>query len=153
VLATAALVQADCRPENDKPALITFGSPVGKLYHWGFPAYFDAALLQPLASGSDGRPTDGWRNFYYPTDPIGGSVTSDLPETVRAQVDIKLLDPAECYYVYGQPPPAPKGHSGYWADSRVWKQINALAASGNGIPPARSVAESALALDGEGSGP
>ena len=153
VLATAALVQADCRPENDKPALVTFGSPVGKLYHWGFPAYFDAALLQPLASGSDGRPMDGWRNFYYPTDPIGGSVTSDLPETVRAQVDIELLDPAECYYVYGQPPPAPKGHSGYWADSRVWKQINALAASGNGIPPARSVAESALAMDGEGSVP
>ena len=36
VLATAALVQADCRPKDDKPALITFGSPVGKLYRWGF---------------------------------------------------------------------------------------------------------------------
>jgi hypothetical protein len=151
VLATAALVQADCRPKDDKPALITFGSPVGKLYRWGFPAYFDTALLRPLVFGSDGRPTDGWRNFYYPTDPIGGSVTGALPGTAQEQVDIELLDPADCYYVYGQPPPASKGHSGYWADPRVWKRINALAASGKGIPPARSAAESKLALDGEGS--
>ena len=68
-------------------------------------------------------------------------------------MDIELLDPADCYYVYGQAPPASKGHPGYWADSRVWKRINALAASGEGIPPARSVAESKLALDGEGSVP
>jgi hypothetical protein len=152
VLATAALVQADCRPRDDKPALITFGSPVGKLYRWGFPAYFDTALLRPLVFGSDGGPADGWRNFYYPTDPIGGPVTSGLSETVQEQVDIEFLDPAGCYYIYGQAPPASKGHSGYWADPRVWKRINALAASGKGIPPARSVAEPTLASDVEGTG-
>ena len=131
VLATAALVQPDCRPADDKPALITFGSPVGKLYRWGFPAYFDAALVGTLVPG-DG-PADGWRNFYYPTDPIGGPVTRGLPEMVEKRVDKEFLDPADCYYVYGQAPPASKGHSGYWADPRVWDMINALAASGNGL--------------------
>ena len=151
VLATAALVQPDCRPAGDEPTLITFGSPVGKLYRWGFPAYFDAALVGALVPGGD-DPADGWRNFYYPTDPIGGPVTDGLPETVQKQVDTRFLDPADCYYVYGQAPPASKGHSGYWADPRVWTQINALAASGKGIPPARSVAEPTPASDGEGTG-
>jgi hypothetical protein len=150
VLATAALVQADCRPTGDEPALITFGSPVGKLYRWGFPAYFDAALVGALVPDDDG-PADGWCNFYYPTDPIGGPVTRGLDKTVQKQVDIEFLDPADCYYVYGQAPPASKGHSGYWADPRVWKRINALAASGKGIPPARSVAEPTLASDGKGT--
>jgi hypothetical protein len=134
VLATAALVQPACRPVNgDQPALITFGSPVAKLYGWGFPAYFDAALVGPLVPG-DGQP-DGWRNFYYPTDPIGGPVTGGLPGTVQKRVDKEFLDPADCYYVYGQAPPAAQGHSGYWADRRVWDLINELAASGNGVPP------------------
>ena len=47
VLAVAALAQTACRPEDDHPALITFGSPVCKLYGWAFPAYFDRALLAP----------------------------------------------------------------------------------------------------------
>ena len=47
VLATAALVQPGCRPDGDHPALITFGSPVCKLYSWGFPAYVDRELLEP----------------------------------------------------------------------------------------------------------
>jgi hypothetical protein len=131
VLATAALIQPDCRPVGvDQPALITFGSPVGKLYRWGFPAYFDAALVGSLVAG--GGPPDGWRNFYYPTDPIGGPVTGGQPERVQKRVDNELLDPADCYYVYGQAPPGAQGHSGYWADRRVWDVINALAASANG---------------------
>src|SRR4029077_2714598 len=40
VLAAAALVQPGCRPPGDRPALITFGSPLAKLYGWGFPAFF-----------------------------------------------------------------------------------------------------------------
>lgn len=141
VLATVALLQPDCRPVGgDQPALVTFGSPVGKLYGWGFPAYFDAALVRPLVPDGAGQPA-GWRNFYYPTDPIGGPVTRGLPETVQDKVDTEFLDPADCYYVYGQAPPAAQGHSGYWADCRVWDVINELAASGDGIPPVVAMAE------------
>ena len=134
VLATAALVQPGCRPKGDHPALVTFGSPVCKLYRWGFPAYFDSRLIQPLAPGGQARVSD-WRNFYYPTDPIGGPVAADLARVDGSLVDQRLLDPAECYYVYGQPPPTPAGHSGYWADPRVWNLINQIAAgvSGNSL--------------------
>jgi len=125
VLGAAALVQAGCRPDGDQPALITFGSPLLKLYGWAFPAYFGPALLGPLARGGKAGLSD-WRNFYYPTDPIGGQAARGLPET--AQVDTLLLDPDDCFYVYGQASPAAKGHSGYWADSRVWDVINEVAA-------------------------
>ena len=134
VLATAALVQPGCRPEGDHPALITFGSPVCKLYGWSFPAYVGPELLKPLARAGTGRVND-WRNFYYPTDPIGGPVAPDLFAASGYRVDTGLLDPEHCYYVYGQPPPSAKGHSGYWSDPRVWNRINRVAAGlpqGNG---------------------
>ena len=34
----------------------------------------------------------------------------------------------------GQPPPASTGHSGYWADRRVWDVINRVAAALPGGP-------------------
>jgi hypothetical protein len=141
VLGAAALVQRDCRPDGDQPALITFGSPLVKLYGWAFPAYFSPALLGSLARDGDAQLKD-WRNFFYPTDPIGGPATGGLPETVQKQVDVPLLDPADCYYVYGQAPPAAKGHSGYWADSRVWDVINGTAAA---LPPVQETAHRAEA--------
>ena len=36
--------------------------------------------------------------------------------------------------MYGQPPPASTGHSGYWADRRVWDMINGVAAGLPGGP-------------------
>jgi hypothetical protein len=134
------VVAARQRGPGDHPALITFGSPVCKLYGWGFPAYFHPALLGPLEPGGSGRLND-WRNLFYPTDPIGGSVAPDLSAAGGDPVDTEFLDPAECYYVYGQAPPSPQKHSGYWADARVWKTINGVAAvladspPGNGSAP------------------
>ena len=141
VLAAAALVQPDCRPEDDQPALITFGSPLCKLYTWGFPGWFDRELLERLEPDTKRpepdmtRPLKTWRNFYYPTDPIGGSVAPDLAADNGDPVDEELLDPAHCYYLYGQAPPASQGHSGYWADPRVWKVINRVAAELAAGPP------------------
>jgi hypothetical protein len=133
VLGVAALAQSACRPDDDHPALITFGSPVCKLYGWAFPAYFDRALLAPLAPGQAAKVND-WRNFFYPTDPIGGSVAPELSAVGGDPVDTEFADPAHCYYVYGQPPPASTGHSGYWADRRVWDVINGVAAGLPGGP-------------------
>jgi hypothetical protein len=141
VLGAAALVQLGCRPDDDQPTLITFGSPLAKLYGWAFPAYFGPTLLGPLARGGDARLND-WRNFYYPTDPIGGPAAGSLPAEVQKLVDTRLLDPAGCYYVYGQASPAAKGHSGYWADSRVWDVINGAAAA---LPPVQETARRAEA--------
>jgi len=132
VLAAAALAQPGCRPKDDQPALITFGSPLCKLYSWGFPGYMDRTLLEKLEPGGTAK-LKGWRNFYYPTDPIGGSVAPDL--SGEDQVDQEFLDPADCYYVYGQALPASQGHSGYWADARVWDVINRFAVWLAGGPP------------------
>lgn len=129
MLATAALVQPGCRAHGDRPALITFGSPVVKLYGWGFPAYVTEELLKRLAPGGEGR-VNSWHNLFYPTDPIGGPVGGDLPSADGSLVDRDLLDPAHCWYIYGQDAPAPQGHSGYWADPRVWDLINRDAARG-----------------------
>jgi hypothetical protein len=144
VLGAAALAQTSCRPDDDQPALITFGSPLDKLYGWAFPAYFGPALLGPLARGGAAGLSD-WRNFFYPTDPIGGQVARGLPAEVQEQVDIGLLDPVGCYYVYGQGPPSAQGHSGYWADSRVWGEINkvttGLVSEASDIPLPQEVRE------------
>src|SRR5260370_40192879 len=71
MLATAALVQPGCRPDGDHPSLVTFGSPVVKLYGWGFPAYVTPDLLTiPAPDGRGG--VDDWANYSYPTDPICG---------------------------------------------------------------------------------
>jgi len=120
MLAAAALVQADRRPLGQNVALATFGSPLIKLYGWAFPAYLRASLLAPLAPGGGGQ-VAGWKNFVYPTDPIGGRVGID-------SVDVSLPDPAGSYFVYGEPPPSAGGHSGYWADQRVWTAIDGMAA-------------------------
>ncbi len=152
ILGAAALVQLDCRPDDDQPTLITFGSPLAKLYGWAFPAYFGPTLLGPLARGK-GAGLKDWRNFYYPTDPIGGPAAHGLSPEVEKQVDTRLLDPADCYYVYGQAPPAAKGHSGYWADSRVWDVING-AAAGRLVdegPAAADEASTAAAAGAQGS--
>jgi hypothetical protein len=128
MLAIAALVQQDRWPAaGGHASLITFGSPAGKLYAWAFPAYVATELLTPLAPGGGGHVRD-WLNFYYPTDPIAGPVAGQMPSPASDLVDKPLPDPADSWYVYGQPRPAPQGHSGYWADPRVWSAINHVAA-------------------------
>jgi hypothetical protein len=117
----------------DRPALVTFGSPVGKLYGWGFPGYVGRKLLEPLDPGGSAR-LECWRNFFYPTDPIGEPAAPDLSAPGANPVDSQLLDPTTCYYLYGQPPSS-QGHSGYWADPRVWSAINQIAAGEGWYPP------------------
>jgi hypothetical protein len=142
VLAAAALIQQDCLPDEDPSRLVTFGSPLGKLYTWAFPAYVSTDILQKIRQASSGQ----WRNIYYPTDPIGGRIFDDsdggsqheegLPRADTkpgsSHVDRELIDPAQCWYNYGQPVPRPGRHSGYWTDARVWKQIGDLGGSAPG---------------------
>lgn len=128
MLAIAALLQQERRPDGgSRASLITLGSPAGKLYGWVFPAYITTERLTPLAPGGGGHVHD-WLNFYYPTDPIAGPVAEKMASPACDLVDRPLPDPADSWYVYGQPLPAPKGHSGYWDDPRVWSAINHVAA-------------------------
>ena len=131
----AALVQSRSRPAGQRLTLVTFGSTVGKLYAWGFPAYITPGLLAPLVPGGPAR-LDRWHNLYYPTDPIAGPAAGDLFDAYDGSpVDQKLPDPERCWYIYRQEdPPMPRGHSGYWEDPRVWAVVNKVTAETQGIP-------------------
>jgi hypothetical protein len=93
-------------------ALLTYGSPLERLYGRWFPAHFGPAALSSLH-----REVDCWRNLHRPTDPIGGPVRV-VDEDGGPQVDhAALKDPLAYGRTEQQPLPAPiLGHSDYQAD-------------------------------------
>ncbi|MFF5184429.1 hypothetical protein ACFY30_11650 [Streptomyces sp. NPDC000345] len=111
VLAAAAAWQL--RPsDRRRVALLTYGSPIERLYGRWFPAHFGPAALVALH-----QDIDCWRNLYRLTDPIGGPVRlsgDDCgPEVDRAP----LSDPLAYGRTEEHPLPAPiLGHSDYQAD-------------------------------------
>jgi hypothetical protein len=128
VIAVAALQQRRSRPNDDNVGLVTFGCPLTHLYGWAFPAYFGRHALDV-----SGPRVWCWRNFFYDTDFIGGPV-----RTAGSSLDTRLEDPPTFWYIYGQDPPAPGRHSGYWNDPRVWAWVDQCAQTipvPVGVPP------------------
>ncbi|MEV0224304.1 hypothetical protein [Streptomyces sp. NPDC050704] len=110
VLAAAAAWQL--KPSvRKRVALLTYGSPLERLYGRWFPAHFGPAALSGLH-----REVDCWRNLYRATDPIGGPVR--LSGDCGPQVDREPLpDPLAYGRTEAHPLPAPiLGHSDYQAD-------------------------------------
>ncbi|WP_417198394.1 hypothetical protein [Streptomyces stelliscabiei] len=110
VLAAAAAWQLTPAVRG-RVALLTYGSPLERLYGRWFPAHFGP---EPLASLH--REIDCWRNLYRLTDPIGGPVR--LTSRNGPQVDAEpLTDPLAYGRTGAHPLPAPiLGHSDYQAD-------------------------------------
>lgn len=110
VLAASAVWQLPARTRS-RVALLTYGSPIERLYARWFPAYFGAGQLHGLH-----RSVHCWRNLWRATDPIGGAIR--LGEESGPEVDRgPLKDPL----FYGRTPehPLPEpvlGHSDYQAD-------------------------------------
>ncbi len=114
VLAAAAVwhLEPDTRRQV---ALLTYGSPLERLYGRWFPAYFGPRQLRDLH-----HEVDCWRNLWRLTDPIGGPVRpaggdphKDAPGVDRGP----LLDPLEYGRTVEHPLPAPiLGHGEYQAD-------------------------------------
>ncbi|MEU3102148.1 hypothetical protein [Streptomyces griseoflavus] len=92
-------------------ALLTYGSPLERLYGRWFPAHFG-----PDALGSLHQEVVCWRNLHRRTDPIGGPVR--LPGDRGPDVDRPALrDPLAYGRTGTHPLPAPiLGHSDYQAD-------------------------------------
>jgi hypothetical protein len=127
ILAAAALLQQNCRAARGRIGVATFGAPLSRLYGWAFPAYFNTEVRSGVGERRPDRATVlRWRNFYYPTDPIGGPITDGAQGTDCLPSDTRLLDPAVAWRIYGDPVPTPGGHSGYWTDDRVWAGIDAI---------------------------
>ncbi|WP_246563715.1 hypothetical protein [Streptomyces roseirectus] len=111
VLAAAAAWQLE-PADRGRVALLTYGSPIERLYGRWFPAHFGPDALKALHED-----VDRWRNLYRLTDPIGGPVR--LPD-----VDcVPFADPLEYGRTTLHPLPAPLlGHSDYQADPRFARE-------------------------------
>lgn len=120
VIALAAVLRSSPRRHEPAVGLVTFGSPLLKLYTWAFPAYLPSSMFDLTAAGKAGIGTVLWRNVFYPTDYIGG------PVNARPLIDVRFPDPASDVFVYGQPPPKVLTHTGYWVDSRLWEQVDVV---------------------------
>lgn len=77
VLAAAAALTLGQRASTQSPglskgriALLTYGSPLRRLYARGFPAYFSAETLQQVSADLHER----WVNLWAHTDPIGARI-------------------------------------------------------------------------------
>ncbi|MFF5226109.1 hypothetical protein [Dactylosporangium sp. NPDC000521] len=116
VLAAATVLQLP--PEAQaRTTLLTYGSPLRRLYARFFPAYVNDTVLgrigTVLARAEDGVLDAGqhgprWVNLWRDTDPIGGPVQSP---TAR---DVRLVDPPGFDIAAGDTVfPKVDGHSGY----------------------------------------
>ncbi|MFC8298278.1 hypothetical protein [Micromonospora orduensis] len=97
VLLAATVLQLPPRI-TDRVALLTYGSPLGRLYSRLFPAYADDAALREIGERVGWR----WLNLWRDTDPIGGWIfASHRPGEVEkltgpaATVDRRLTDPED----------------------------------------------------------
>ncbi|MCX5609556.1 hypothetical protein OHB39_18515 [Streptomyces sp. NBC_00047] len=133
VLAAAAVWQLP-PPVRRRVALLTYGSPLGRLYGRWFPAYFGPGPLTALH-----HEIDCWRNLWRATDPIGGPVLPAAPQDVDRG---PLADPVAYGRSSRHPLPAPiLGHSDYQADPVFAAERDALlarldpAARASGTPP------------------
>ncbi|MFV0131145.1 hypothetical protein ACLGI4_26125 [Streptomyces sp. HMX112] len=148
VLAAAAVWQL---PEGTRRrvALLTYGSPLERLYGRWFPAYFGPGPLGALH-----RDVHCWRNLWRHTDPIGGPVRLP-PEAGKPEVDHRALrDPVVYGRTHDHPLPEPiLGHGDYQADPVFAKERTVLLdrlPPALPLPPQRTTAD---ARDGSRDGP
>ncbi|MFE1552691.1 hypothetical protein [Streptomyces sp. NPDC058718] len=128
VLAAAAVWQLTPATRG-RVALLTYGSPLERLYGRWFPAYFGPEALRSLH-----RTVHCWSNLHRATDPIGGPVRVPA-EADRPAVDGDvLLDPVAYGRTREHPLPEPiLGHSDYQADPAFAERRSALL---DRLPPA-----------------
>ncbi|MFI2735560.1 hypothetical protein [Streptomyces sp. NPDC018711] len=128
VLAAAAVWQLQPATRG-RVALLTYGSPLERLYGRWFPAYFGPEALRAL-----NRTVHCWSNLYRATDPIGGPVRVPAEDGRPAVDGAVLLDPVAYGRTRAHPLPEPiLGHSDYQADPAFARHRSELL---DRLPPA-----------------
>jgi hypothetical protein len=127
VIAAALVLQLE--PEQRcHVRLLTYGSPLQRVYARYFPAYLGERALRrigrvlpemefdqvPAGTGA----TWSWRNLFRPSDPIGGAVfyTYDISDCDNGDVDWQLMDPVIDREAGDRAWPQAYGHSDYFRD-------------------------------------
>jgi pimeloyl-ACP methyl ester carboxylesterase len=129
VIAAATLLQANM--DRERYPLLTFGSPLRRLYAQNFPAYFGSDALRELRDWQQ-NPAPRWINLWCHTDPIGAWVFDNQNTDVRAAletcVDCRLLDvqPKESEDLRPDPSAPMCGHSGFWTRPEYKAAVDAL---------------------------
>jgi hypothetical protein len=126
VIAAATLLQAHTGPEHYP--LLTFGSPLRRLYAQNFPAYFGTDTLQRLRRWQL-EPKEQWINLWCHTDPIGAWIFDDKNTDLRlaqsGDIDCRLFDVQRTGSV-PEPGGPICGHSGFWTRDEYEDAMKAL---------------------------
>ncbi len=112
VIAAATLLQHD-DDTRERVTLLTFGSPLRRLYARNFPAYFGTDALPRLAARQQSR----WINLWALSDPIGSWVIDKADRSMAAAlagVDFRVLDVESLTLRSDGIYPPICGHSGFW---------------------------------------
>jgi hypothetical protein len=156
IIAAALVLQLE-RQQRDRVRLLTYGSPLQRVYARYFPAYFGPLALRrigevlpglPPAAPAAGAPPAGaratgatwaWRNLFRPSDPIGGAVfyAYAISEQDNGDVDWQLMDPAIDPAMGDRAWPRAYGHSNYFRDPAFTTACELL----EGHAPERQAAE------------
>lgn len=123
VLAAASVLQL---PDPTRTALLTYGSPLRRLYARFFPAYLGPDTLRNVAE----RTAPCWRNLWAPSDPIGSFVLEP-----GGPVDTRLLDPVSLRPDASGALPPLVGHSGFLRRPEYLAAVDTLGHCRDARPP------------------
>jgi hypothetical protein len=137
IIAAALVLQLDAE-RRKQTCLLTYGSPLRRLYGLFFPGYFGLATLQYLGNQLGPDPAQpapdpnvrtrwAWRNLYRPSDYIGGPIFrnysakefrqgDDPAAGDHSDIDRQLIDPTFAPPEGDLAWPTTCGHSNYFAD-------------------------------------
>ncbi len=142
VIAAATLLQDDESTAN-RVALMTFGSPLRRLYARNFPAYFGTDALPRLRLRQQPR----WINLWARTDPIGSWINDDRDRSLEEaldNVDYRVLDVQSLTPRADGTYPPICGHSGFWTRPEYRDAVSTLETV---LLPAGSTADTSEAAD------
>ena len=127
VIAAALVLQLEAR-QRHHVRLLTYGSPLQRVYARYFPAYLGERVLRRIGQVMPTRQPDEepvgtgatwfWRNLFRPSDPIGGAIfyAYDISDRDNGDVDWQLMDPTINRTAEDRAWPRAYGHSDYFRD-------------------------------------